>query len=179
VSIKVDLRPAPSEDLLVRAQRGEAEAFTALVDEHHAELVRVAYVVCGDIDLALDAAQAAWIKAWQQLRGLRDEAKLRPWLIAIAANEARQSVRARRRRSLRELPMPMIEPAVGAPGGDSLDLLAALARLDPLDRELLAMRYLAGLSSDDIARATGRSASGVRARLSRLTSRLREDLSHD
>ena len=175
----MDTRTVASEDLLGRAQRGEAEAFAALVDEHHAELVRIAYVVCGDVELARDAAQAAWIKAWQRLHGLREPEKLRSWLIAIAANEARQSVRARRRRSVRELPMPEVEPAEAAPGADGIDLAAALDRLDPLDRELLAMRYLAGLGSDDIARATGRSASGVRARLSRLTSRLREDLSHD
>jgi RNA polymerase sigma-70 factor, ECF subfamily len=179
VSIEVDVRPVAGEDFLGRARRGEAEAFGVLVDEHHAELVRIAYVVCGDLELARDAAQAAWVKAWQRLPGLRDEEKLRPWLIAIAANEARQSLRARRRRSIRELPMPVIEPAAAEPVADRIDLAAALRRLDPRDRELLAMRYLAGLGSEEIARATGRSASGVRARLSRLTSRLREDLSHD
>jgi hypothetical protein len=87
VSIEVDLRPAPREDLLGRAQRGEAEAFTALVDEHHAELVRIAYVVCGDVELARDAAQTAWIKAWRQLPSLREPETLRPWLIAIAAKD--------------------------------------------------------------------------------------------
>ena len=63
------------------------------------------------------------------------------------------------------------------PATDHLDVSAVLARLDPDDRALIAMRYLAGLDSDEIARATGRSASGVRARLSRLMSRIREELS--
>ena len=54
-------------DVFTRARRGEPEAFTALVDTHHAELVRVAYVVCGDVETARDAAQSAWIKAWQRL----------------------------------------------------------------------------------------------------------------
>jgi RNA polymerase sigma-70 factor (ECF subfamily) len=167
------------DDVLDRAQRGDAAAFCALVDQHHAELVRVAYVICGDVELARDAAQAAWIKAWQQLPGLRDPDRLRPWLVAIAGNEARQSVRARRRRSVREVRMPddAHERASTAPTSDRVDLATALDRLDPVDRQLLAMRYLAGLGSEEIARATGRSASGIRARLSRLTSRLREDLS--
>jgi len=52
-------------------------------------------------------------------------------------------------------------------------------RLDPADRGLLAMRYLAGLTAEEIGTATGRSASGVRTRLSRLIARLREDLDHD
>jgi len=62
---------------------------------------------------------------------------------------------------------------------DRLDLGAALVRLDPADRGLLAMRYLAGLSADEIGVATGLTASGVRSRLSRLIARLREDLDHD
>ena len=174
----MSVQPTIEDDVLSRARRGDTAAFRTLVDAHHAELVRVAYVICGDVELARDAAQAAWIKAWQGLPGLRDPERLRPWLVAIVGNEARQSLRARRRRSIRELPMPDDgqEPSSAAPASDTMDLAAALHRLEPLDRELLAMRYLVGLGSDEIARATGRSASGVRARLSRLTSRLREDL---
>ena len=63
------------------------------------------------------------------------------------------------------------------PSSAPVDLAHALARLDAEDRALIAMRYLAGLGSDEIARATGRSASGVRARLSRLLARLRQELS--
>ena len=51
-----------------------------------------------------------------------------------------------------------------------------LARLDPDERRLLALRYLAGLDSTQIAREIGLSASGVRSRLSRLVDRLREEL---
>ena len=165
-----------SEDLVVRAQNGEAEAFTALVDAYHPELVRVAYVVAGDFDVALDAVQTAWIVAWRKLPTLRDRGRIRPWLVAIAANEARQAARARRRRSIREVAIGGPEPIGAAPMAERVDIERALARLDPEDRQLLAMRYLAGLSSDEIATVTGRSASGVRTRLFRLISRLRKDL---
>jgi RNA polymerase sigma-70 factor, ECF subfamily len=187
VDITVSPQTVAPDDLLGRAQHGEAEAFRLLVDAHHAELVRVAYVVCGDLEVAREAAQAAWVKAWARLGGLREPDRLRHWLVAIAANEARQAVRARRRRAVREMAMPAGEVADGSasdglgsaagPTSDRLDLAQALARLDPEDRELIAMRYLAGLGSDEIAQATGRSASGVRARLSRLLSRLRTELS--
>jgi RNA polymerase sigma factor (sigma-70 family) len=174
------------EDVVGRAQQGEADAFTMLVDLHHAELVRIAYVVCGDLEVARDAVQAAWVKAWLGLPKLRDPERLRPWLIAIAANEARMAIRSRRRRALRELTMPsddgegwsyrQVAYASQAPATDRVDIARALAMLEPDDRELIAMRYLAGLGSDEIARATGRSASGVRARLSRLLARLRQEL---
>jgi RNA polymerase sigma-70 factor (ECF subfamily) len=174
------------EDVVGRAQQGEADAFTTLVELHHAELVRIAYVVCGDVEVARDAVQAAWVKAWVGLPRLRDHERLRPWLIAIAANEARMAIRSRRRRAVRELTMPGDDEGLAsghvaqvspAPATDRLDVARALATLEPEDRQLIAMRYLAGLGSDEIARATGRSASGVRARLSRVLARLRQELS--
>jgi len=169
-------------ELLARARTGEREAFTALVERHHAELVRIAYAITGDVDAARDAAQLAWIKAWQQLPKVREPDRLRAWLIAIVANEARQSLRAHRRRHVREIAPPAQDERPGhgvITSADRLDLEAALVRLDPADRGLLAMRYLAGLTAEEIGTATGRSASGVRTRLSRLIARLREDLDHD
>ena len=61
---------------------------------------------------------------------------------------------------------------------DSLDLLAAMDRLDPDDRALIAMRYVAGFDSTELAAAVGLSAPGTRARLARILGRLREELGH-
>lgn len=170
------------EDLLARARTGERAAFTELVERHHAELVRIAFAVTGDLDAARDAAQLAWIKAWQRLPTVREADRLRAWLIAIAANEARQAVRAHRRRRVREITPTGMDEQAGqytVTSADGLDLHAALARLRPDDRALLAMRYLAGLTADEIGAATGLTGSGVRSRLARLVARLREDLGDD
>ena len=75
-------------ELLSRAQSGEREAFTELVERHHDELVRITFAITGDIDDARDAAQLAWIKAWQQLRSVREPERLRTWLIAHAFDSA-------------------------------------------------------------------------------------------
>jgi len=56
-------------------------------------MVRVCQLICGDPELAQDAAHAAWPIALQKLASLRDPDKLRPWLVSIAANEARQMLR--------------------------------------------------------------------------------------
>ncbi len=173
---------AGTAELLARARMGEADAFTELVERHHPDLVRVAYAVTGDLDSARDAAQLAWIKAWQRLPSVREPDRLRAWLIAIAANEARQQVRSQRRRRVREItPEGPIGGASELPAdsADHIDLTATLQRLAPSDRQLLAMRYLAGLSADEIGASTGMTGSGVRTRLARLIARLREDLDHD
>ena len=172
----VAVRADPIDELLRRARQGEAAAFTRIVETHHAELLRVAYVVCGDGELARDAAQTAWIKAWQRLPSLHDPAKLRPWLLAIAANEARQAVRSRRRRPVVAIDAIAIEPSAAGPSPERIDLMAALSTLSPDDRALLALRYFAGVETEAIARATGRTASGTRTRLSRLLARLREEV---
>lgn len=104
---------------------------------------------------------------------------MRSWLVAISANEARQLVRKKRRRSLVEIPVGDV--ALGAAPDPSartadLDLINALARLSPDDRALLALRYVAGLTSFELAQAFGGSASGTRARLARLLERLRKEL---
>src|SRR6266545_8190214 len=85
------------------AVEGDEAAFERLVLAHHADLLRIARVVAGDVDLAAEAAQRAWAVAWRHLRSLRDPDRLRPWLMSIAANEARQLIRGRARRRVREL----------------------------------------------------------------------------
>jgi RNA polymerase sigma-70 factor (ECF subfamily) len=141
---------------------------------------RVCVVIAGDETIADDAVAAAWSIAWRKLGSLRDPARLRPWLVSVAVNEARQLLRSRRRRSLIEVPVIQVgEQTSGLDPGstiNSIDLRNALARLDPNDRALLAMRYLAGFDATELAYATGRSPSGMRARLARLLRRLEREL---
>jgi RNA polymerase sigma-70 factor (ECF subfamily) len=168
--------------LISRAAAGEEAAFARIVAAHHDDMTRVCFVIVGDLDVADEAVQAAWAVAWRKLATLRDTDRLRPWLISIAANEARQTLRKHRRHPVLEL---SVADGIAASGADpaarsvDLDLTNALARLDPDDRTLLALRYVAGLDSTELARLTGRSASGTRARLQRLLARLRTELGDD
>jgi RNA polymerase sigma factor (sigma-70 family) len=124
--------------------------------------------------------QAAWPIVWRRLGSLRDPDRLRPWLISIAANEARQALRRERRRRVVEVRLIAASTAPGPDERTALhDLAAALRGLDADDRALLALRYVSELSSDDIGRTLGLSASGVRSRLERLLARLRKELGDD
>jgi RNA polymerase sigma-70 factor (ECF subfamily) len=161
-----------------QAIAGDEVAFARIVNAYHGDLVRVAYVVGGDAQLAEDAAQAAWSIAWRKLASLRDPQRLRPWLVSVAANEARQLVRSRHRRQVAEIRVRPPDhagpdPAVGV---DRIDLLNAFQRLKPEDRSLLALRYVAGLDSAEVGTLVGMSPSGVRGHVSRLLERLRKEL---
>ena len=168
---------ATGPTIVEQAASGDEVAFARLIDEHHGPMVRAAYVVVGDVTLAREATQNAWTTAWPRLSSVRNPERIRSWLVAICANEARQLVRHAKRRQVIELsdrpPEPASDPADQL---DTVDLERALARLKPDERSLLALRYVSGLDSTDIAEQLGMSASGVRSRLSRLVDRLRKDL---
>lgn len=168
--------------LVELAARGDEAAFARLIHLHHADMTRVAYVVCGDALLAEDAVAGAWPIAWRRLRSLREPGRVRSWLVAIAANEARQLIRSQRRRAVVELESGRSGAApFGDPAGRAadIDLADALGRLPAEDRTLLALRYVAGLNASELAAATNLSPSGVRTRLARLLGRLRSELGDD
>jgi DNA-directed RNA polymerase specialized sigma24 family protein len=77
-----------------------------------------------------------------------------------------------------ELDVASTEVVSGDPATRSgdIDLRNAMARLDPTDRALVALRYVAGFDSGELGRALGMSASGTRARLARILDRLRTEL---
>jgi RNA polymerase sigma-70 factor (ECF subfamily) len=177
-----DLAATRTPEATVRsAATGNEAAFARLVAEHHPAMARVAYVVCGDPETTRDAAQSAWLIAWRRLSSLRDPSQVRAWLVAIAANEARQAVRRRRRERVVDISADVARAGYGDPDDapELVDLERVLRGLGPDERTLLALRFAAGLDSTEIARQLGLSASGVRSRLARLLERLRTDLALD
>lgn len=179
----VDAMEIQGGEFVRAAVMGDEAAFTELVARHHRDLLRVAYVICRDPALAEDSAQAAWAIAWRRLGDVKEPSQVRGWLVAVAANEARRVMRSRRPRileiSVADIELEGVPDLRSDPLADGIanaDLRRVLASLDPTDRALIALRYVAELSSDDIGRALGMSSSGARGRLSRLLVRLRGDL---
>lgn len=175
VTAEADARPS----IVERALAGDEVAFARIVADYHDDMARIAYLVCGDLDIAEEAEQSAWAVAYRRLKDLRDPDRLRPWLMSISANEARQIARSRRRRTVRELSMG--DPTRPGTSDDvsMIDLANALGRLDPRDRAIVGLRFVGGFESGEIGRAMGMSASAVRVRLHRALERLRKDLGDD
>jgi RNA polymerase sigma-70 factor (ECF subfamily) len=169
--------------VVARVAAGDEVAFARLIAAHHDDMARVAFVICGDADVAQEAVQAAWPRVWQKVGTVRDPDRIKPWLVSVAANEAKQLARGRGRRQVREVAVdPDVHGARSADRADpaeraaEIDLANALAGLDPTDRTVLALRYVAGFSSAEIGDVIGMSAPGVRARTARLLDRLRREL---
>src|SRR5437879_2989937 len=72
-------------DLVGRARRGDREAFTQLIVQYQVPLYNMALRMVGRPDDAADIAQEAFLRAWEEIRTLR-EAPFKSWLFQIAAN---------------------------------------------------------------------------------------------
>jgi RNA polymerase sigma-70 factor (ECF subfamily) len=84
-------------ELITRAQNGDRNAFSELVRLHAQGVTNVIYRMCGDVQLAEDAAQDTFIRAWQNLTAYRPQTSLRNWLYRIAVNAATDMLRKERR----------------------------------------------------------------------------------
>jgi RNA polymerase sigma-70 factor (ECF subfamily) len=171
--------------LVARARAGDAAAFARLVERHGEVAFRTAYLILEDAAEAEDATQEALLRAHAALGRFRIGEPIRPWLLSIVANEARNRRRSRMRRAALAVragaerrpsdPIPSPEGAVLAAERREL-LLTALARLREPDRLVIQLRYLLELSEEEMASVLGCRRGTVKSRLSRALERLREEL---
>ena len=166
---------------MLRAQRGDARAYEELVRPHQEIAFRVAYVITRNAADAEDAAQEALVKAWRALGRFRAGEPMRPWLLRIVANEARNRRRSTGRREQLAL-RAAASPGEAAPSPEDAVLDAAererlLELLDGLPeqgREVLACRFLLDLSEDETAAALDVPLGTVKSRSARALEKLRE-----
>ena len=83
------LESPTDEELVQRVREGEERAMNVLVDRHHGVVFRSCAAILSDEDLAADASQNSFLKAFRAIDRFRGEAAFRTWLLAIAGNEAR------------------------------------------------------------------------------------------
>ncbi|HTF38454.1 MAG TPA: sigma-70 family RNA polymerase sigma factor [Blastocatellia bacterium] len=88
-----------SEELIARARRGEDEAFRLIFDRYGRPIISFIYDMVGRRELAEELTQETFVRAYKNLKALRDDTKLSTWLFGIAKNVARESLRRRHRES--------------------------------------------------------------------------------
>jgi RNA polymerase sigma-70 factor (ECF subfamily) len=179
----VSSRQSTESGLIEAAQRGDKDAFAALVAPHAAVAFRAAYLITGSAADAQDATQEGLVKAWLALGRFRASAPFRPWLLQIVVNEARNRRRALGRQERLSLRLAQA-PKETAPGAEGIALagerrarlLAAVETLREDDQLVIAARYFVGLSEAETAAVLSWRPGTVKSRLSRALARLREAL---
>ncbi len=173
----------PAEDelgLIHSAQRCDRQAFGELVARYRDGVVNVIYRMCGDAELAEDAAQEAFIRAWQHLPKYRPEAPFRNWVYRIASNVALDTLRREREMAdVDELPIAARTPgpeAVAEQNERAVMVQRAVLALPEASRVVLILREYEGLSYQEIADMVQIPIGTVMSRLNYARTRLRDML---
>ncbi|MDY0019289.1 MAG: sigma-70 family RNA polymerase sigma factor [Anaerolineae bacterium] len=171
--------PSQAEiDLIIRAQEGDKAAFAALIRCHQESVVGMIYRLCGDMATAEDAAQEAFIRAWQALPRYKPQGAFRSWLYRIAYNAAMDMVRRDPQSVDIEsvvLAAPERGPEVAVTRKEAGEAVReAVLALPTASRAVLILREYEGLSYQEIAAALDIPVGTVMSRLNYARSRLRE-----
>jgi RNA polymerase sigma-70 factor (ECF subfamily) len=180
----------PDAELVAKAQAGDLEAFEALVNAHNQRVFRLLAGLLADTDLARDAMQDTFLKAFENLAGFEGRAKFSTWLTTIAHNTGLQRLREQRPTeplNLDERDETSFRPLhVGAWAGNPEQLYSAeerrrlveraIAGLPLKYRTVLMLRDVQQISTEDTAASLNLSISAVKARLLRGRLMLREAL---
>jgi RNA polymerase sigma-70 factor (ECF subfamily) len=169
-------------ELVEQARRGDEEAFDALARQVGDRCMAIATWILRDADLAEDAVQAALIRAWRELRTLKDPDRFEAWLHRILTNACYAEARRRTRWSARIQLLALQDR--GEPGGilradDRDQLERAFRRLTLEQRAVLVFHHYAGLSVPEVAERLGIPIGTAKSRLHHATAALRASLDAD
>ena len=153
----VTVQTVSERELVASAQNGDRNAFSELVRVHAQGVRNVIYHMCGDVQLTEDAAQEAFIRAWQNLDSFRAGTPLRNWLYRIAVNAGTDLLRKEKR----ILPDDIEDMHLtdGQPGLEALVsqqertrlVQKAILSLPEASRAVLVLREYEGLSYHEIS----------------------------
>ena len=171
--------------LIWRAQRGDHEAFAALVDEHQRYVYNLAFRVVKDENEALDLTQETFVRAWTALPNFRGQSQFRTWLYRIVTNLCYNRL-PHLRRSLNDLgddvmeEIPEVNTKAPAQEFESNEtrrhLQRAIENLDENYRLLITLRYQNELSYEEIASTLNLPLGTVKTGIFRAKEQLRKSL---
>lgn len=195
----MDLDREADIGLLARLHNGEEEAFGALVSRYQQPMLRLARSMVPSHAVAEEAVQDAWMGVVRGIDRFEGRSSFKTWLFRILANRARSALTHEPAHSPLES-LHAVDPARFDADGqwadpvddwveesqDRLDaatwlpvLVSALDELPPRQRQVVLLRDVEGLSTDDACAVLGISAGNLRILLHRGRSRLREILDSD
>ena len=171
-------------EAILRCQDGDREAFRHLVDRYRDVLFGTAVLMTGNRAVAEEQVQEALLSAWRGIKGFRRGNPVKPWLIRILVNAV---LSQQRRRAIPTVELngnsPELPPADIADPAQTLDTLEnrlalrrAIAELSPDHRQVVALRFFAGLTVPETARSLGIREGTVKSRLHRALALLRQEL---
>ena len=168
--------------LVEQAQRGDEDAFEALVRATGDACVGIAYRILRDVDLAEDAVQSAYVSAWRDLRSLRETDRFEAWLHRTLTRACYEEARKSRRyaANIRALPTESSfapDDAMTVVDRDQLD--RGIRRLSVEQRAVLVFHHYLGLTLPEVADRLDIPIGTAKSRLHHATNAMRASLDAD
>lgn len=158
-----------------RAKAGDGESFYKLLEPIKDRLYRTAFMYMKNENDALDCVHDSIVKAIRSLDKLKNPQYFNTWITRITINTCKDNLRKAKNASPYD--MAQLEHKLVYHGNlnieENVDLYRALDNLKEEEKDLIAMRYVDGMSTRDIAQATHAPIGTVRSRLSRTIKKLR------
>ena len=152
-----------------RAQRGEREAYEALVRGSSRRLYLTAHRIVRDADLADDATQVALVSMWRELPGLRDPDRFEAWTYRLVVRSCYTELRRRHQGAVRQIAvedLALVDDGDALRGSDLRDRLdRALGALSVEHRAVVVLHHYVGMSLSEIAEVLGVPVGTVGSRL--------------
>lgn len=179
------MEKADDQRFIAAVLAGDVNAYGVLVERYQKPIFNLMYRMTGSHADALDLAQEAFIKCYEQLHRFQQQRKFYPWLYTIALNHARNFLRKKMTSKTSPLGDQEIGSGLDYPRQqedflcsklDAKRLAKAMQDLPWDYREAVVLRYHEDFSMEDIAAALQLSVSGAKMRVHRGLKRLRDIL---
>jgi len=159
-------REVEDRDLVLRARRGDVEAYNRLVTRWEKRVYNYLLKLTGNREDALDLSQEAFLKAYQSLGKLADPGRFAPWLFRIAHNEAFSLLRRRKPESEpADQPPPSLPGSRMLPVETSLAVANALRRLSEEQHEAVVLKIYQGFKFDEMSEILNCPVSTIKSRV--------------
>jgi RNA polymerase sigma-70 factor, ECF subfamily len=179
---------AAQQLLVEQVLQGDKDAFGAIVNHYTTLMMRTAFMIIGDRDIAADAVQDALIQAWQHLPGLREAGALRPWLMRIVVNQCisykRKAARSAAfvRQSLADQSTQIAAEIADDHKGRlerDWDLAETVKKLPPKQQAVIMLHYYQGMTLPSMSQALNISENTLKKRIQAALNNLRQVLRPD
>jgi RNA polymerase sigma-70 factor, ECF subfamily len=150
------------------AKEGDTAAFDEIMRTTERRVAQVAWAILGDIEDVKDAMQETYLRAFRHFRRYDESRNLTAWLVSIAVNVCRDTLK--RRRPVLEVVDSAHQPRID----ERLMLRRAIDSLPEGERTAIILHDVEGFTAEEAASAIGNTAATVRVQLSRARAKLRE-----
>ena len=174
---------AHAQDLIDEVRRGNKDAFRVLVQTHMKQAYDIAYGILGDHDDADDVAQEAFVNVHRSLSSFRGDSDFATWLFRIVKNCTLNKLKQKKRKQRREVELAFADQETVSIGARAVEVddqrihvERALHELPTLQRAVVMLRHVSGLSTHQVSKILDCSESTVKTHLYRGLKKMRDKL---